>query len=458
MRRFRKINIIKKIQNYKKITKKDFSLLFKKELEEKKENDIFYYHKEETEEKKKKPTLLRLSEKSNILSSEIYQKIRLMKNHSENLKKLNTYSLQKISKEYFRIIPYKSIDINNVNKMTINSENNRYNISKNLRTISAEKRITNFKKINKNPRTINEYNKEINDNIKIKNDKTLQILSSLKKNNTSEKLEKYIDLNINDLYNIKNKNILDIDRFNDSFRIQMNNTCYKFIPYNHLKKLNNLQRDNPLVRKSMEDIKGKFKEKMKDFTDKRLMAKKYFKIREKFKKENDKRIHSAKSPLNIKLQSGLKEKFISFGYKKRLLYGHDIHSIEKEKMKQKVTKVHKKENFEKTIKINDSLIDKVLKKLNNSLNIKNMKKYINDTVNEKNNENSKEDFHQTENKYFPEFKDVNNYIHKFNLNKIKKKYKIIERNKGYLELDKDNVELEENIVHIKNKLVALKSM
>ena len=279
----------------------------------------------------------------------------------------------------------------------------------------------------------------------------------MKKNNISEKLEKYIDLDINDLYNIKNKNILDIDRFNDSFRIQMNNTCYKFIPYNHLKKLNNLQRDNPLVRKSMEDIKGKFREKMKDFTDKRLMAKKYNKIKEKFKKENDKRILSANT-LNIKLQSGLKDNLFSFGYKSRLLYGHDILTIEKEKIKQKVQKMQKKANFEKKIKINDSLIDKVLKKLNNSLNIKNVKNYINDTTNEKNNENSKLDFNQTENKYFPEFKDVNNYIKKYNLNKMMKKYKIIERNKGYLELDKDNAELEENIVDIRNKLVSLKSM
>ena len=87
-----------------------------------------------------------------------------------------------------------------------------------------------------------------------------------------------------------------------------------------------------------------------------------------------------------------------------------------------------------------------------------MKNYINDTANGKNNENSKLDFNQTENKYFPEFKDINNYIKKLNLNKIRKKYKIIERNKGYLELDKDNAELEENIVDIRNKLFSLKSI
>jgi len=175
----------------------------------------------------------------------------------------------------------------------------------------------------------------------------------LKKNNTSEKLEKYIDLDINDLYNIKNKNILDIDRFNDSFRIQMNNTCYKFIPYNHLKKLNNLQRDNPLVRKSMEDVKGKFREKMKDFTDKRLMAKKYIKIKEKFKKENDKRILSAKNPLNIKLQSGLKKNLFSFGYKLNQDYFMDMIFFlsKKKKLNKKLKKSKKKQILKKKLKL-----------------------------------------------------------------------------------------------------------
>ena len=441
--------------------------MYKREIEEKKENDIFYYHKEETEEKKKKKVPLKLSEKCNLLSSEIYQKIHLMKDHSEKLKKINTYSLQKISKEYFRIIPYKSINIKSINKI-INEENNRNNNSKNtiqsnsiqssvllnnqnnFRTLSAQKRLENMKIINGRQRLINDYNDIINED-KIKKEKTLQILSALKKNNTSEKLEKYIDLNINDLYKIKNKNILDIDRFNDSFRIQMNNTCYKFIPHNHLKKLNDLQRDNALVRKSMESIKSKFKSKMKDFTDKKLMAKKYNKIKEKFKKENnDKRNQSAK----IKSESA--ENFYSLGYKKRALYEYNYHSLEKEKFKERLNRAKIKINPVKSIKINDSLMDKVLKKLNNSLNIKNVNEYINDIKNKKIDSKYMEDIQVTENLYFPLFKEANNYIQKFDINKMKKKYKIKETNKGFLEFDKDNIELEEKIIDIKNKLGYLK--
>ena len=448
------------------------NLLYKREIEEKKENDIFYYHKEEAKKINKKNVPLKLSKKCNLLSSEIYQKISLMKDHSEKLKKLNTYSLQKIAKQHFRIIPYKSINIKSIDKI-VNDENNRnddlskntihtnstqssiiLNNKNNFRTV--QEKIENIKKMNSRKRFIKDYKKIINDDkITIQKEKTLQILSALKRNNTSEKLKKYMDLNINDLYKINNKNILDIDRFNDSFRIQMNNTCYKFIPHNHLKKLNNLQRDNTLVRKSMETIKGKFKSKMKDFTDKKLMAKKYSKIKEKFRRENnDKRILSAKIPFNIKSQSA--ENFYPYGYKKRALYEYNYHSIENEKIKEKLKKAQNKINAEKNFRINDSLIDKVLKKLNNSLNIKNVDKYINDVKDEKIDDRYREDFEANTNKYFPLFKEANNYIQKFDLNKMKKQFIIKENKKDFLELDKDNIELEKKIIDIKSKLGYLK--
>ena len=448
------------------------NLLYKREIEEKKENDIFYYHKEDSKKINKNKVPLKLSKKCTSLSSEIYQKISLMKDHSEKLKKLNTYSLQKIAKQYFRIIPYKSINIKSIDKV-VNDENNRnddiskntfptnstqssiiLNNKNNFRTV--QEKIENIKKMNSRKRFIKDYKKLINDDkITIQKEKTLQILSALKRNNTSEKLHKYIDLNINDLYKINNKNILDIDRFNDSFRIQMNNTCYKFIPQNHLKKLNNLQRDNTLVRKSMESIKGKFKSKMKDYTDKKLMAKKYRKIKEKFKKENnDKRILSAKIPFNIKSQSA--ENFYPYGYKTRALYEYNYHSIENEKIKEKLKKAQNKLNAEKNFRINDSLIDKVLKKLNNSLNIKNVNKYINDIKDEKIDDKYKEDFQANENKYFPVFKEAYNYIQKFDLNKKKKQFIIKENKTDFLELDKDNIELEKKIIDIKSKLGYLK--
>ena len=121
-------------------------------------------------------------------------------------------------------------------------------------------------------------------------DRNLKILEALKKNNTSEKLKGYINIDINDLYKHNNKNIINLDRFNNSFRVQMNNTCYRFIPYNHLKKLNELQRDNTLVRKSMENIKRKLDLEIQDFKAKKLLVKKYNKIKEQLRNDKNRKI------------------------------------------------------------------------------------------------------------------------------------------------------------------------
>ena len=58
-------------------------------------------------------------------------------------------------------------------------------------------------------------------------------------------------------------------------------------------------------------------------------------------------------------------------------------------------------------------------------------------------------------KYFPELKEVNNYIQKFDIYKMNKKYKIKEKSKGFMELDEDDVELEENIYDVENELKKL---
>ena len=94
----------------------DFRVLFKKEIEEKKENDIFYFPKEEvkTIEKKQK---LKISKKFKTLSNDMYQKFRLINIESQKLKKLNTFSLQKISKEYFRLKPKKTLTLKSIKKI-----------------------------------------------------------------------------------------------------------------------------------------------------------------------------------------------------------------------------------------------------------------------------------------------------------------------------------------------------
>ena len=420
----------------------------------------------------------------------MYQKFSLINIESQKLKKLNTFSLQKISKEYFRLKPKKTLTLKSIKKIISDNNNissNQYNTmnanttqstinyhNKNkFRAISANKKLSNSTNNNniKNLKAKNikrktiihkENEKQIYDEKNsIMSDSNLKILEALKKNNTSEKLKGYINIDINDLYKHNNKNIINLDRFNNSFRVQMNNTCYRFIPYNHLKNLNELQRDNTLVRKSMENIKRKLDLEIQDFKAKKLLVKKYNKIKEQLRNDKNRRILSArklmtypdKIPYNIKFQTG--QDLSPYGFKVRALYEHQVHSIESERHKQRLIKIAKKNEPQTNIRINDSLMEKALKNLNNSLNIKNIHKYINDIKNEKN-ESKREESLSKVDKYFPMLKEANNYIKKFDMNKINKKFKIKEKSKGYMELDEDDVELEENIVDIEEKLSKLR--
>ena len=488
MKTIRKLYFARTIKKYEKEQNYDYNLFFKKELDEKKESEDFYFHKQEEEIKNdpEKKTTKRFSKKYGIISSNIYQKVNLIKVQSEKMQKLNTLSLQKISKEYFRLTPRKNYSMKNIEKM-INNDINKNNISKNtmntistqssfnynnktnnFRTISASrKRIVKFRPKEKNNvyRTLNQNNRSknyvtiIDTNSMIKRNNNLKILSALKRNKTSEKLKNYVDLDVDALYKYNNKNIINLDRFNNSFRVQMNNTCYKFIPRNHLKKLNELQRDNPLVRKSMETIKGKLTSKMKDFTNKKLMVKKFLKIKQNFKKDNKIRILSArkmtslpdKIPFNINFQTGHYN--YPFGFKTRALYEHNVHSLECERRKQKLIKIEKKKEPEKNIKMNDNLMDKALKKLNNCLNVKNIAKYIYEMKKETSKGKREMTVSQL-NKYFPLLREANSYIQKFDINKSSDKYKIKEKTKGYLEVDDDD-EIEKNIMSIEDKLKNL---
>jgi len=393
----------------------------------------------------------------------MHQKFHLINIESQKLKKLNTFSLQKISKEYFRIKQNKTLTLKSIKKI-INDNNTQTN---QFNTINANSTQTSFNYHNKNKlRAISAHKKLSNSNFNNENEKqitdsNLKLIEALKKNNTSEKLKNYINIDINDLYKHNNKNIINLDRFNNSFRIQMNNTCYKFIPNNHLKKLNELQRDNPLVRRSMENIKKKLDLEIQDFKAKKLLVKKYNKIKEQLRNDKNRKILSArklktypdKIPYNIKFQTS--QILSPYGFKVRALYEYQVRSIEKERHKQRLITIAKKNEPQKNIRINDSLMEKALKKLGNSLNIKNIHKYINDIKNEKS-DTKREDTERNTDKFFPMLKEANDYIKKFDINKYNKKFKIKETNKHYMEIDEDNVELEENIANIEDELRKLK--
>ena len=281
----------------------------------------------------------------------------------------------------------------------------------------------------------------------------------MKKNKTTEKLEKFIDIDINDLYKKNKKNIVDLDKFNDSFRVQMNNTCYKLIINKHIKELNEQQRDNVLVRKTMEKIKNKLNMQINNHKNKNkklILIKKYKHLENNFntKKYNtiisSRKLNSLpdKIPKNIKLQPGKNKRFSP--YQIRALYESHFHSLENEKHKQKIIKKEKKEEPKKISKINDSLMEKALRKLSYTLSAKNVYKYINDVKNEKS-DSKRENECLNENKYFPMLKEAKNCIQKFDINKTIDKYKIKD-NIGFMEIDLDDNELEGKILDIEAKL------
>ena len=487
---------MQQIRKNEKMRNLDFRLLIKKEIEEEEENEIFYFRKEEEEEKNdKKKVKIKTSKKFNALSKDINKKFFLINKKSEQLKKLNTISLQKISREYYRLAPSKSLTFNSIqkmlkennNNMTMNQFNNTLNINsgrssfnlinKNktrVNSASQKKRISksvfhNYNKYNEKFKNMknNIYNSENNKEIyneKDENnisDKNLKILESLKKNKTTEKLKKFIDIDINDLYKKNKKNIVDLDKFNDSFRVQMNNTCYKLIINKHIKELNEQQRDNVLVRKTMEKIKNKLNMRINNYKNKNknkklILIKKYKHLENNFNNKKNNTIISSrklnslpdKIPKNIKLQPGKNKKFSP--YQIRALYESHFHSLENEKHKQKIIKKEKKEEPKKISKINDSLMEKALRKLSYTLSAKNVYKYINDVKKEKS-DSKRENECLNENKYFPMLKEAKNCIQKFDINKTIDKYKIKD-NIGFMEIDLDDNELEGKILDIEAKL------
>lgn len=488
---------MQQIRKNEKMRNLDFRLLIKKEIEEEEENEIFYFRKEEEEEKNaKKKVKIKTSKKFNALSKDINKKFFLINKKSEQLKKLNTISLQKISREYYRLTPSKSLTFNSIqkilkennnNNMTMNQFNNTLNINsghssfnlinKNktrVNSASQKKRISksvfhNYNKNNEKFKSMknNIYNSENNKEIyneKDENsitDKNLKILESLKKNKTTEKLKKFIDIDINDLYKKNKKNIVDLDKFNDSFRVQMNNTCYKLIINKHIKELNEQQRDNVLVRKTMEKIKNKLNMRINNYKNKNknkklILIKKYKHLENNFNTKKNNTIISSRKlkslpdqlPKNIKLQPGKNKRFSP--YQIRALYESHFHSLENEKHKQKIIKKEKKEEPKKISKINDSLMEKALRKLSYTLSAKNVYKYINDVKKEKS-DSKRENECLNENKYFPMLKEAKNCIQKFDINKTIDKYKIKD-NIGFMEIDLDDNELEGKILDIEAKL------
>lgn len=456
------MNIMKNIQTKEKEQSNIYSLLFEKD-EDSLNKDLDSKNNNEVN-KNRKIFSDKISKKCNSLLSNIYDKINLINIKSEQINKINTKSLLKISNKYYRISTAKSNSstkcFHNNNILTMNStqSTNYYNSSKNFHkkyfnnnnNIINQKRAINSniiksKKLKNetNYRTIESYQniKKYNQNNKNVNN-SKRISSSIVNSKRSEdKLKNYASIDVEELYKTKDNKFLNIERFNDAFRIEMNNTLYKYKPEKHLKLLNDMQRDNISLRQNMENIKEKINKKIEDLCNKKQFKNNNIKV-SKFanKKIINKNIISPRNlPNLVKFKS--QNNFFPYGYKARLLYGNQTHSLEIAKNKEKKNK-RKKLNVNNPLKLfnlKNEIMEKALKKLYISLDTKNILKYINDIKREKADKNVKIKEYRKD-KYFPVLKEVKEYLKQIENEKMKNR-----------EIDKDKVE--KKMIDIEHKIL-----
>ena len=449
------MNLLKQIQKNEKFQSNIYSLLFEKDEDSK--NNRMNDKTSNERNKNRKIYSDKISKKCNTLLSNIYGKINLIKDKSELINKINSKSLQDMSKKYYRINSTKKFAIslknfkNNNNMKTMNSiqHTNFYNPSNNGDKKHYGCFIINQKKaINSKILKQNKFKKE-------KNIRTIESYQSIKRNNqkkrifsafitkkTDDKLKYLSNINIEELYKTKDNKVINMERFNDAFRIEMNNTFHKYNPKKHLKKINEMQIDNISLRQNIQKIKDKINNKVEDLCSKKDLLKRYKEIVQKDK--NDIKIiqprNSSKATKNNPFQMKFKSlgNICPYGFKARTLYSYKARSLEINK-KNKNANILKKINPIKLFNINNDIMSKTLKKLYTSLDTKNILNYINDMKKEKAYKIEKL-LEYKKNKYFPAFKDIKNYLKEYELNKIK-----------YKESDKEAIE--KQIIEIENKLL-----
>ena len=276
------------------------------------------------------------------------------------------------------------LDINNLDS----NENTTENTNPNLNLYSNKRNLLNSfnksKKIDFLP-----SNKSKNS---IKSNLILHSPINLFSNKGEEKYRNLINIDIPKLYSInKNKN-LNLTRFNNTYRIQMNKSLKHYNVENHLKDLNKIQRDDISVRESMEKIKSKMNEKINDRCQGQYYKKQYIKLKEeneKNKKENPpKKIKFLEQiPFNILFRDTKNKKKIKnfpHGYKIRALYDYSSSC-------ERIQKSKDKELFDFGTSFffrhfnnkNYDLLYNSLEELFNSLEIQPIIKYIDKFKNEK---------------------------------------------------------------------------
>ena len=361
-----------------------YSLLFSDNRDIKMINPI--YKRRNINKKKKSNFLKYISKHSEKILNKVYSKINFMKNEAKELQKLNSLSLQKISKTYFRTNKPKTsnLNLNNLSRNRVESASTNYQ-TQTLNFSNNKKYKKNFLALSKkNDYTISSKDKSetnnlyTNENTKENTMPTLtsfpkkrNIVSAFSRNKKSnlfyfnkskfpsksiftlyspinlfvdkeeEKYRNLINIDINKLYSTNKKKKLNLGRLNDVYRVQMNKSLRHFNVENHLKELNKIQRDNISVRQSMENVKYRMNQKINDRCQGQYYKKEYLKLKEENEKEKkakslEKRPVMAKIPFNILFSDENKKiKVFPHGYKIRAYYDYFAKCDRNQKSKNK---------------------------------------------------------------------------------------------------------------------------
>ncbi len=336
-----------------------YSLLFSDNRDIKMNNPI--YKRRQVNKKKKSNFLKYISSDSEKILNKAYDKINFMKSETKELQKLNSLSLQKTSKSYFKTnrpktshsifnnsvrnrvenestnfqtqtinlsnskrfnkdlfkstnsnntlrknrIDFSAIsnDKNDINNLYTN-ENTKENTNPNLNSFSKKRTLaTSFIK-NKKMNNYLSFNKS---KLPIKSSRvnfSLNTPVNLFEDKGEEKYRNLINIDIPKLYSTNKKKHLNLSRLNDVYRVQMNKTLRKYNAENHLKELNKIQRDDIVVRQNMENIKSKINQKINDRCQGQYYKKEYLKFKEENEKEKkakslEKKPFPVQIPFNI---------------------------------------------------------------------------------------------------------------------------------------------------------------
>jgi len=437
--------------------------------------------------KKKTFFLENISSDSEKLLNKLYTKINFMKNETKELQKLNTLSMQKTSKSYFRTNRPKTSNFYNPIRTRI--ESSSYNRTKtNNSNLSSSKALSKDKPKNVHIRnqikfsslskktgknniytipnentkdntyvssTINSVpkrkhivsainkSKKFNNLLNIGQNKSSSRISTnnflnagnLLEDKGEEKFRDLIDIDVEKLYSTNKKKQLNLARLNDLYRVQMNKSFGNHNTENHLKELNKIQRDDISVRKDMEKIKLKMNQKINDRCQGLYYKKQYL----KFKKENEKeniRKSLAKKPFPIHIPYNIlfrdtkdhkNVKVFPNGYKIRAFYDYCFSCDRIQKAKNKdLIKFGADLLFGHLNNKNYELLYNSLDEVFNTLEIEPITKYIEKFKNEKPIKD-KEVFKDRIKNYFPVLIETEKKLQKMGQYHILKKRETFEK-------------------------------